>query len=70
MTEKRKPKKLLWPVVLLVLLGGWAVGEFYRLPPVQTVRAAFAATQIEVSAIWYADLDVYREIKGKENQLR
>ncbi|ADH84979.1 hypothetical protein [Desulfurivibrio alkaliphilus] len=70
MNAKRKPKKTLWPVVLLVLLGGWVVGEFYRLPTVQTVRTAFAATEIEVSAIWYADVDAYGEIKGKKAQLR
>lgn len=54
---------------LLILALGWGLAAFYQLPEVRQVRASFAASDIEVAAIWYADLDAYREIRLKRGQL-
>ncbi len=67
MNQDKKRKKLP-AILLLALLAGWGLSEFYRLPTVKTVREAFATTEIEVSAIWYADIDAYRDIRGKKTQ--
>lgn len=66
---RRGPGILLLALLLALPAGGWGLREFYRLPEVRQVKAAFAATEIQVSAIWYGDLDIYREIRLKREQL-
>lgn len=66
---KAKRLKRLLLALLLVLPPGWGIREFHRLPEVRQVKASFAASEIQVSAIWYGDLDIYQEIRIKRGQL-